>query len=165
MKTATLNTRTHELATSLQNLLHNHFPLRMASFKLACAVLVCMAAVGAHTAQAITCGQVEGNLAPCIGFLQHGGPAPAGCCNGVKSILNAARTTADRRAICNCLKTAAGAVRGLNPSNAQALPGKCGVNIPYKISTSTNCARDFDLMLSSFLCIHAVRKSELMDED
>ncbi|KHN33232.1 Non-specific lipid-transfer protein [Glycine soja] len=30
--------------------------------------------------------------------------------------------------------------QSLNAGNAASLPGKCGVNIPYKISTSTNCA-------------------------
>ncbi|XP_068476815.1 non-specific lipid-transfer protein 1-like [Phaseolus vulgaris] len=113
----------------------------MASVKFACVVVLCMVVVGAHTAQGMTCGQVQSNLVPCVTFLQNGGFVPAGCCNGVRNIMNSARSTADRRGICNCLKTAAGAVRGLNPNNAQALPGKCGVNIPYKISTSTNCAR------------------------
>ncbi|QCE03158.1 non-specific lipid-transfer protein 1 [Vigna unguiculata] len=111
----------------------------MASVKFACVVVMLMVVVGAHSAEGMTCGQVQGNLAQCIGFLQNGGIVPPACCNGVKNILNSARTTADRRGICSCLKSAAGAVRGLNPSNAQALPGKCGVNIPWKISSSTNC--------------------------
>ncbi|RDX69359.1 Non-specific lipid-transfer protein, partial [Mucuna pruriens] len=70
----------------------------MASFKLAYVVLLCMSLVGAHTALAITCGNVQGSLAPCLGFLQNGGAVPAACCNGVRSVLNSARTTADRRA-------------------------------------------------------------------
>jgi len=106
-----------------------------------------MVVVAAHTAEGITCGQVEGNLAPCLKFLQSGGPVTMGCCNGVRNILNSARSTADRRYICNCLKAAAGEVRGLNPNNAQALPGKCGVNIPYKISTSTNCNRYISFLM------------------
>nr|KYP37234.1 Non-specific lipid-transfer protein [Cajanus cajan] len=114
----------------------------MASFlRLSCVVLVCMVVVGAHTAEAITCGQVQSSLAPCLGYLQNGGVVPPRCCSGVRSIVNTARTTADRRLACNCLKSAAAAIRRLNPTNAQTLPGKCGVSIPYKISTSTNCAR------------------------
>lgn len=115
----------------------------MASFtKLAWVVLVCMVVMGAHnTVQGITCGQVQGNLAPCLGFLHNGGAVTRGCCNGVRSIVSNARTTADRRGVCNCLMVAAGAVRRFNTYNAQALPGKCGVYIPYKISTSTNCNR------------------------
>ena len=116
----------------------------MASLKVACVVLMCMAMVGAPMVQAITCGQVTSAVAPCITYLQKGGAPSAGCCNGVKGLVAAARTTADRQAACNCLKSAAGAINGLNTQNAEALPGKCGVSIPYKISTSTNCATYVD---------------------
>ncbi|KOM57753.1 hypothetical protein LR48_Vigan11g078600 [Vigna angularis] len=113
----------------------------MASVKFACVVVMFMVVVGSHSAVGMTCGQVQGNLAQCIGFLQKGGFVPPACCSGVKNILNSSRTTPDRRAVCSCLKAAAGAVRGINPNNAEALPGKCGVNLPYKISASTNCNR------------------------
>ncbi|OIW19056.1 hypothetical protein TanjilG_10617 [Lupinus angustifolius] len=108
--------------------------------KLACAVLICMVVVSAPLTKAITCGQVTANLAQCLNYLRSGGAVPAPCCNGIKNILNLAKTTPDRRTACNCLKAAAANTPGLNPSNAGSLPGKCGVNIPYKISTSTNCA-------------------------
>ncbi|KAK4268466.1 hypothetical protein QN277_025121 [Acacia crassicarpa] len=108
--------------------------------KVACMVVLCVVLVAAPMAEAITCGQVTGNLAPCLAYLQNGGaPAPA-CCNGIRGLLGSARTTADKQAVCNCLKSAAGQLRGLNPKNAENLPGQCRVNIPYKISTSTNCA-------------------------
>jgi len=58
----------------------------------------------------------------------------------VRSLNSAAKTTPDRQAVCNCLKSAAAGISGFNANNAAALPGKCGVSIPYKISTSTNCA-------------------------
>ncbi|XP_061349034.1 non-specific lipid-transfer protein 1-like [Gastrolobium bilobum] len=114
----------------------------MASVKYACVVvMMCMALVGAPMAEAaITCGQVVSSLTPCITYLTRGGAPTPGCCNGVKGVNNAAKTTADRQAACNCLKTAAGSIRGFDANNAASLPGKCGVNIPYKISTSTNCA-------------------------
>lgn len=114
----------------------------MASLKSVClVVMMCMVVLGAPMAQAgISCGQVSSELAPCLGYLR-GGPGPSGpCCSGVKALNNAARTTPDRQAACNCLKNTARAISGLNQGNAAALPGKCGVNIPYKISTSTNCA-------------------------
>ncbi len=113
------------------------------SVKVACMVVMCMAMVmvmGAPIAEAITCGQVTSSLTPCIGYLRSGGAVPGGCCNGVKSLLTMAQTTADRQAACTCIKSAAGSISGINPQNAESLPGKCGVNIPYKISTSTNCA-------------------------
>ncbi|KAE9610819.1 putative plant lipid transfer protein/Par allergen [Lupinus albus] len=112
----------------------------MAGIKVACLVLMCMAVVAAPIAQAtISCGQVTSKLAPCINFLRFGGPVSGGCCGGVRALVAAAQSTADKQAACNCLKSAAGAIK-FNPTNAAALPGKCGVRIPYKISTSTNCA-------------------------
>ena len=113
----------------------------MASLKFACVVAVmCMVVVSAPMAQAITCGQVVSALAPCMSYLQNGGAVPAQCCNGVRGLNSAAKNTADRQAACNCIKQAAGNVPNFNANNAAGLPGKCGVNIPYKISTSTNCA-------------------------
>nr|P81651.2 RecName: Full=Non-specific lipid-transfer protein 1; Short=LTP 1; AltName: Full=Major allergen Pru ar 3; AltName: Allergen=Pur ar 3 [Prunus armeniaca] len=88
----------------------------------------------------ITCGQVSSSLAPCIGYVRGGGAVPPACCNGIRNVNNLARTTPDRRTACNCLKQLSGSISGVNPNNAAALPGKCGVNIPYKISASTNCA-------------------------
>ncbi|MQK21541.1 hypothetical protein EI013_24525 [Escherichia coli] len=112
----------------------------MASLKVACLVLMCMAVVSAPIAQAITCGQVVSSLSACIGYLTSGGPVPGGCCGGVKNLLALSPTPADRKTACNCLKQAAKNIPRYNDQNAESLPGKCGVNIPYKISTSTNCA-------------------------
>ncbi|CAL0324629.1 unnamed protein product [Lupinus luteus] len=112
----------------------------MASIKVACVVLMCMAVVAAPIAQAITCGQVVRNVSPCINYLRSGGAVSAACCGGVKGILSSATTTTDKQTVCNCLKSSVNAIPGYNDANAAALAGKCGVNIPYKISTSTNCA-------------------------
>ncbi|CAJ2655504.1 unnamed protein product [Trifolium pratense] len=114
----------------------------MANMKVACVVLVmCMVIAFAPMAEAaISCGAVNGALAPCIVYLRGGrGPSPA-CCAGVRRLKAAATTTPARQAACNCLKSAARGISGLNNNNAGALPGRCGVSIPYKISTSTNCA-------------------------
>ncbi|KAI9091058.1 hypothetical protein K1719_028328 [Acacia pycnantha] len=108
--------------------------------KVVCVVVVCVALVGAPLAEAITCDQVISNLAPCFGYLEKGGAPSAGCCNSIGSLIEAASTTADKQTVCNCLKSTAGQIPGYNDRNAQALPGVCGVNIPYKLSTSTNCA-------------------------
>nr|AAQ74628.1 lipid tranfer protein II [Vigna radiata]CCF23017.1 lipid transfer protein [Vigna radiata]CCF23314.1 lipid transfer protein [Vigna radiata] len=113
----------------------------MASLKVACMVaVVFMVVVSAHMAHAITCGQVASSLAPCISYLQKGGVPSASCCSGVKALNSAASTTADRKTACNCLKNLAGPKSGINEGNAASLPGKCKVNVPYKISTFTNCA-------------------------
>jgi len=121
-----------------------HFSLQrktMASMKVACVILMMCMIVAPMADAAISCGQVTGDLAACIPYLRGGSAAPTtACCNGVRALNNAAKTTPDRQAACNCLKQAAGAISGLNNGAAAALPGKCGVSIPYKISTSTNCA-------------------------
>ncbi|WVZ16968.1 hypothetical protein V8G54_009950 [Vigna mungo] len=112
----------------------------MASLKVACMVaVVFMVVVSAHMAHAITCGQVGSYVAPCIGYLQKGGNPSGPCCNGVKNLNNAAKTTADRQATCKCLKVLASSASGVNAGNAASLPKKCQVNVPYTISTSTNC--------------------------
>ncbi|KAL4291280.1 hypothetical protein GQ457_14G001920 [Hibiscus cannabinus] len=110
------------------------------SLKLACVVVLCLV-VGAPLAQGtITCGQVTSSLAPCITYLKgSGGSVPAGCCNGIKSLNAAAKTTPDRQAACNCIKSASASISGINYGLASALPGKCGVNIPYNISPNTDC--------------------------
>ncbi|GAU30833.1 hypothetical protein TSUD_267530 [Trifolium subterraneum] len=109
------------------------------SMKVACVVLLMCMILAPISEAAVSCGTVTGDLAQCIPYLKGGpGPSPA-CCAGVKRLNAAATTTPDRQAACNCLKNAAGAISGLNTNNAAALPSKCGVNVPYKISTSTNC--------------------------
>ncbi|CAK7343590.1 unnamed protein product [Dovyalis caffra] len=113
----------------------------MATAKLFCALLLCMVLCGPMlNVEALSCSVVAGDLAQCIGYLRNGGQVPGPCCQGVAALNNAAKTTQDRRDACNCIKTTAAKVGGVNPNNAAALPGLCRVNIPYKISTSTNCA-------------------------
>jgi hypothetical protein len=104
------------------------------------AALLVMAAP--HANAAISCGQVNSAIAPCLAYARGSGSGPsAACCSGVKSLSAAAKTSADRKAACNCLKSGAGRVSGLKPSNAQSIPSKCGVSLPYSISTSTDCSR------------------------
>ncbi|CAK7339021.1 unnamed protein product [Dovyalis caffra] len=110
------------------------------SLKLAYAMLIVMV-VGAPLAQAaISCGQVTSSLSQCIGYLQRGGAVPPPCCGGIKSLNSQARTTPDRQGVCNCLKSLAGRVSGINYGYAAGLPSKCGVSVPYKISPSTDCS-------------------------
>ncbi|KAL1208481.1 Non-specific lipid-transfer protein 4 [Cardamine amara subsp. amara] len=99
--------------------------------------LVLTVCIVASVDAAISCGTVAGSLAPCATYLTKGGMVPAPCCAGVKKLNAMAQTTPDRQQACRCLQSAA---RGIKPSLASGLPGKCGVSIPYPISTSTNCA-------------------------
>lgn len=111
--------------------------------KIHCVVVLVFVLMTSSTreVEAITCGQVVSYVAPCLGYLRNGGAPPTVCCNGVRGLRSQARTTSDRKTICNCLKSASSSYRGVSGNYAASLPGKCGVNIPYKISPSTDCNR------------------------
>uniref|UniRef100_A0A0D9XND6 Non-specific lipid-transfer protein n=1 Tax=Leersia perrieri TaxID=77586 RepID=A0A0D9XND6_9ORYZ len=102
------------------------------------AVLVAMMLVQGSSA-AITCGQVGSAIAPCIPYVTGRSGLSSGCCNGVKGLNNAARSTADRQAACRCLKSLAGSIKSLNLGTVAGVPGKCGVNVGFPISLSTDC--------------------------
>ena len=106
----------------------------------AVALVVMLAAAPCPTA-AITCGQVASAIGPCMSFAR-GGPGPsAQCCNGVRNLHAQARSTADRRTACNCLKSVAGRTSGINLNNAKAIPARCGVSVPYAITPSVDCSK------------------------
>ena len=90
---------------------------------------------------AITCGQVASAVSPCIPYVRGAGPLSTACCNAVRALNAEAKTTPDRQAACSCLKNLAGSIPGLKPANAAGLPSKCGVNVPFAISTSTDCSK------------------------
>ncbi|XP_030541884.1 non-specific lipid-transfer protein 1-like [Rhodamnia argentea] len=114
----------------------------MASLKLVClALVVGLVAVAPLASSSVNCPQVQSYVAPCLVYLRLGGTIPQGCCSGIRSLNGAAKTTPDRQAACRCLQAAAGNMRGLKPGLVSALPGKCGINIPYKISPATDCSR------------------------
>lgn len=88
----------------------------------------------------IPCGRVQITVAPCIGYLRGpGGGVPAACCNGVRSINKEAKTTPDRQGVCRCLKSTVLSLPGLNLATLSALPSKCGINLPYKITPTIDC--------------------------
>ncbi|CAM0950461.1 unnamed protein product [Alopecurus aequalis] len=108
---------------------------------MAAVALVLMLAAAPRATVAITCGQVDSAVGPCMPFARGGpGPSPA-CCSGVTNLHNQARSTADRQAACNCLKAVASRTAGINLANAAAIPSRCGVSIPYVISPTTDCSR------------------------
>lgn len=111
--------------------------------KLMCLVVFCMVfcAPSKARAQQVTCNQVVRYLTPCISYVETGGSVPVTCCNGIKTLYGVAQTTQDRQSVCNCLKQAVSQVpySGFNVGLAAGLPSKCGINIPYKISPSTDC--------------------------
>ncbi|KAK4796192.1 hypothetical protein SAY86_028518 [Trapa natans] len=111
----------------------------MVRFSTAVAVVALLASVVMVAESTLSCGQVASGVAPCLGYLRNVAPLTPTCCAGIRSLNNAARSPADRRAVCFCLKSAAGNIRGISLPVAGGLPGRCGVPIPYKISPSTDC--------------------------
>ena len=108
---------------------------------VAAATVAILLLTAPHAVNAITCGEVASAVSPCMAYIRSGQGAPsAGCCSGVKSLNAKAATGADRQTACNCLKNLAKSVR-FNAGAASGLPGKCGVSVPYVISTSTDCSK------------------------
>ncbi|XP_042029081.1 non-specific lipid-transfer protein 3-like [Salvia splendens] len=112
--------------------------------KLLC-ILIAVALIAAVAAPlsdaAISCTAVLHYVTPCKPYVTGGGPIGP-CCSGARSLNAAARTTSDRQKVCNCLKSETG--RGYTQANlkkAEEIPSRCGINIPYKISRSTDCAK------------------------
>uniref|UniRef100_A0A151UIE2 Non-specific lipid-transfer protein n=2 Tax=Cajanus cajan TaxID=3821 RepID=A0A151UIE2_CAJCA len=90
---------------------------------------------------ALSCPQLQFTVAPCLGYLRGPGAAvpAAPCCNAVRTINNQARTTPDRQGACRCLKSVAQNLPGLNLATLAALPAKCGVNLPFRVTPSIDC--------------------------
>ncbi|RRT60796.1 hypothetical protein B296_00012801 [Ensete ventricosum] len=93
-----------------------------------------------HVTRAITCGQVTSALSSCISYATGKGSLTAACCSGVKSLNSAAKTSADRKAACSCIKSTVSRISGVQPGTIAGIPGKCGVSIGFAISASTDCS-------------------------
>lgn len=87
---------------------------------------------------AITCDQVTGFMQPCLRYLLSGGRRGEACCNEVRNLQGVAKTAADKRIACNCVKAALNRP-GLNNVAASNLPRDCGVTIEFPISQTANC--------------------------
>ncbi|XP_037442855.1 non-specific lipid-transfer protein 1-like isoform X1 [Triticum dicoccoides] len=111
-----------------------------AAVLLVAALLVALALAPRGASAALTCSTVYNELMPCLGYVQSGGAVPRACCSGIKTLVSRARATPDRRAACACLKTvAAAAAGGPYLGRAAGLPGRCGVQPPFKIDPNVNC--------------------------
>ncbi|KAJ9176656.1 hypothetical protein P3X46_011942, partial [Hevea brasiliensis] len=90
--------------------------------------------------QGITCTQAITTLQPCLPFLLGTAPSPVPfCCSGIQTLVREATTTAIRRQLCQCIKTAAESA-GVIPGNAQKLPGLCKVNFPVPTDPNVDCS-------------------------
>lgn len=102
--------------------------------------ILAVASLVVQHGQAVTCGQVDAALVPCINYLtgREDNPSPA-CCGGVKTVKGLAQTTADKRAACSCVKAAANRYADLKDAAAQNLPAKCGVELDIPVSRTVDC--------------------------
>lgn len=99
-------------------------------------------AASSSSEAAITCAQVTSTMAACFDYARGpGGPITGQCCYGLRNLDSDTKTTADKRFACNCLKSAAARVTGLNPAAAAKIPARCAVKIAYTISASNDCSR------------------------
>ncbi|KAJ4732389.1 Non-specific lipid-transfer protein [Rhynchospora pubera] len=136
----------HQLTFSCtSSSLHTH----LLAFAMACieiraitaAAVAILLLTAPYAANAVTCGDVATSVAPCMAYARTGQGSPsAGCCSGIKSLNLKAVTGTDRQTVCNCLKNLAKTMT-FNSGAVAGLPGKCGVSIPYAISTSTDCSK------------------------
>lgn len=112
----------------------------MKSYNVVAIGMVVFLAVQASEA-AVSCSDVISKLRPCVSYLVSGsGKPPPACCSGVSALASAPSTSADKKTACDCIKSAAKNVN-LNPQLVQALPGNCGVNLPFPVSPNTDCSK------------------------
>ncbi|KAL9153691.1 hypothetical protein ABFS82_10G066400 [Erythranthe guttata] len=83
--------------------------------------------------------EVESSAITCGGVLTSGA-VTTGCCDGLKSLNNAASTTPELQAACRCLTALIPSVSA-NPSLINNLPDLCGIPFPYRYSASLDCSK------------------------
>ena len=117
-------------------------PARVAATAALLVALLVLAAPAPAEGSVTSCGQVVSLLAPCMGYAMGRVASPAAsCCSGVRGLNAAAATPADRKTTCTCLKQQTSGMGGIRPDLVAGIPSKCGVNIPYAISASTDCSK------------------------
>lgn len=101
---------------------------------------------------AVQCSDVVKKLTPCLNYLQKGiGMPPATCCSGANNLKSAATSSADRKAICNCIKAAAQKIKA-NDAAAKGLAGNCGISLPVPVSRNVDCSK-YDSLFTKCLLV------------
>ncbi|GLJ47363.1 hypothetical protein SUGI_0999670 [Cryptomeria japonica] len=104
--------------------------------------MVCVAVIiSGRVNAAISCSTVISDLRPCLSYVTGSAAKPSdACCSGVRSLNDAATTTADRQTACGCFKTISGIVPGFSWDRAGKLAAQCGVNVGFPITPSVDCS-------------------------
>ncbi|XP_015695897.2 non-specific lipid-transfer protein A-like [Oryza brachyantha] len=101
----------------------------------------CLLAAAAVVDGAVTCGDVDASLLPCVAYLTGKEAAPsAACCAGVKRLRTLPVGTAERRFACDCVKKAAARFKGLNGDAIRDLPANCGSPLPFPLTLDFDCS-------------------------
>lgn len=105
----------------------------MAALKLLSALVLCILVTAPPLNHAMKCDEVMAAVAPCTEYVASR-PTEA-CCRGMQTVSNAENTTANRQAICNCLKESGGSL----VDRSAILHADCGIKENFPIAT-INCS-------------------------
>ncbi|CAI0408688.1 unnamed protein product [Linum tenue] len=90
----------------------------------------------------LPCSTVYDELQACIPYLSGRGDPSKECCGGVKAMQPYSNAKSSRSAICQCLKSMASLVPGVDLSAASKLPKKCNVNVKLpELSLDIDCSK------------------------
>ncbi|XXG42768.1 hypothetical protein AAC387_Pa01g2961 [Persea americana] len=116
----------------------------MARSAFACfAVLLFMVMMmeGWRSEAAMSCGQIVTALTPCIPYSRDGGTVPHACCAGFQGVIAESKANPDLQAACRCMKNfIESTVPRMKVALVNSIPGKCGVNLPWKFGPSLDCS-------------------------
>ncbi|XP_059459292.1 non-specific lipid-transfer protein A-like [Corylus avellana] len=95
------------------------------------------------TSNATSCAEVTNDLGPCLGFIKGKvNKPPAACCDGARQLKKAAKTKADRQAICECIKKAVSGIGKFDSNRIPQLVKDCNIDIKLPpISRNTDCSK------------------------
>ncbi|KAI3452312.1 hypothetical protein Pfo_008977 [Paulownia fortunei] len=106
-------------------------------------VVLAVVSLAATPGEAISCGDVQGSLSPCLAYLTGGGEPTDSCCGGVRSLVGSLQSQQDRQMACSCMKSSASSFN-VRPDSASNLPGKCGVSIGMTVTPNVDCSNIYN---------------------
>ncbi|EYU40720.1 hypothetical protein MIMGU_mgv1a025606mg [Erythranthe guttata] len=104
-------------------------------------VVLVVVSLAATPGEAVSCGELQSSLAPCLSYLTGGGEPSESCCGGLRSASGSIQSTQDRQTACYCMKSAASCTYNVPTDAAASLPGKCGVSVGMTISPNVDCSQ------------------------
>ncbi|PWA50660.1 Art v 3 allergen precursor [Artemisia annua] len=108
--------------------------------KVFCVIVVCLVVSSTYAEgdDDRKCGDTTTKITPCLNYFRQGGNVPSNCCDGYKRVENI--SLIHRQHTCWCLKDYIKTNKDAKFENANLLPNKCRVNIPYP-RNYTDCFR------------------------